>query len=352
MNTPTNYHDFRRQFLAAAQMRSLQVHTIQHRGLSPQGKPLFTDIASTVINPNLPSLIHISGVHGIEGYVGSLIQTEILNQVDPSEYRDFNIIFIHALNPWGMAWYRRVNGRGVDLNRNYFPDGIERPSNPEYEEFLPLFERGLKISKWAFYKQIFKAIFKNGLMGSARIIARGQYQWPEALFYGGEANEIETAEVVHFLAKNLSVAQPMWVIDVHTGLGKFASENWLLDGVHSVAETEFWTELFSDQVIDPTTNKKYYTSLGLLSYFFRNQFKDREVFYVYEEFGTRSLFKVFRALVNENKKFLKLKLDRFRAFHMIATFFPYEKDWRSTQLKKGTESFIKVLQAIQNKLKA
>jgi hypothetical protein len=32
---------------------------------------------------------------------------------------DDAVVFVHALNPYGMAWLRRVNENNIDLNRNF-----------------------------------------------------------------------------------------------------------------------------------------------------------------------------------------------------------------------------------------
>src|SRR5688572_488244 len=61
-------------------------------------------------------IIHSSGVHGVEGYVGSAIQLAILEErprVDDTPA----ILFIHVVNPSGMRLGRRWTANNVDLNR-------------------------------------------------------------------------------------------------------------------------------------------------------------------------------------------------------------------------------------------
>jgi hypothetical protein len=42
---------------------------------------------------------------------------------------------VHALNPFGFAWLRRVNEYNVDLNRNFQDFNKSLPSSAPYEAF-------------------------------------------------------------------------------------------------------------------------------------------------------------------------------------------------------------------------
>jgi hypothetical protein len=348
MNTPTNYHDFRKVFLELCASKGLEVIPIQHRGLSPSGRPLFTDIARTIYNSEMPTLIHISGCHGVEGYLGSLIQREILMNLDVNSVNRANIIFVHSVNPWGMSWYRRVNAHNVDLNRNFFPVDQERPQNPDFDIFAPLFDRRFQGSKWQLWKAILKYVIKNGLQQTLKTMANGQYHNAESLFYGGTDIEPEIVELIKSLRSFLSGTKPIYVIDVHSGLGDFASENILLDGAHTEQEAEFWKSGFGESVIDPASTKGFYAATGTLSQAFRNTFANRQVHYIFEEFGTKSKYRVFRNLIDDHKRFLKLKMDRNRSFKMIETYFPYEKSWRQIASTIGKDSYFRILNLIQS----
>ena len=136
-------------------------------------------------------------------------------------------------------------------------------------------------------------------------------------------------------------------MDVHTGLGKFGSENWILDGLQSEEDEMFWKRALDEApLINPMTDKSYYRAQGTLADAFRDNFSEAHVLYIFEEFGTLSMLKVIKALLQENKTFLKLKLDRMRAFLMIATFFPYEKGWRIKAVSDGKHSFFRMVDAL------
>lgn len=331
-----------------AQSKGLQIQSLQHRGLSPQGKPLFTDIAFNVINPNVPTILHLSGCHGVEGYIGSKSQSQILQELDLEEIKNLNVIFVHSINPWGMSWYRRVNGQNIDLNRNYYPDGTDRPENLEFDHFAPLFEKRPPMKKWKIWQQVLKTVFRLGLKKSINVISSGQHHLPDSLFYGGDHVQVEIAELLRVLKSKLQESRALYVIDVHSGLGKFGSENWILDGAHSDLEERFWNETYGD-VLNPNINSKYYKAEGTLSLAFRDAFKDRQIYYIFEEFGTRSMMKIFTTLMREHKAFLKLKLDRMRAYWMISAFYPYQNDWREKVSAQAQSSFMKLVTAVKNK---
>jgi len=46
---------------------------------------------------------------------------------------DTAVILIHAVNPFGFAWGRRVTEENVDLNRNFVDFSKPLPANPDYE---------------------------------------------------------------------------------------------------------------------------------------------------------------------------------------------------------------------------
>ena len=83
-------------------------------------------------------MVFISGTHGIEGFCGSAIQRYLLTEIFPTleSNDDCAFLFIHALNPWGMANYRRCDELGIDLNRNFIDFNLVFISNIEHYYFL------------------------------------------------------------------------------------------------------------------------------------------------------------------------------------------------------------------------
>src|SRR3546814_17702236 len=75
------------------------------------------------------------GTHGVEGFCVSGAQ------IGHFRYRLFEAmpagtraVMIHAINPYGFAWLRRVTEDNVDLNRNFQDFSKPLPENRPYEE--------------------------------------------------------------------------------------------------------------------------------------------------------------------------------------------------------------------------
>ncbi|KAF4653445.1 hypothetical protein FOL46_009190 [Perkinsus olseni] len=120
--------------------------------------------------PSRGSVVHTSGVHGVEGYGGSGIQCYLLGQIRQAKEEgrlqniDKTLVFVHAVNLYGMAHYRRVNEENVDLNRNAL----------ESHEFDYLINK--RDPNVAGY----------GTSHIKRAVVTGQYWKPSGLFYGGQ----------------------------------------------------------------------------------------------------------------------------------------------------------------------
>lgn len=83
---------------------ALQHEPILYPALDPQANALYTDVA-WLGNPQAEKvLILISATHGVEGFAGSAIQTDVLRQLAQQTLPDNSALaLIHALNPWGLA---------------------------------------------------------------------------------------------------------------------------------------------------------------------------------------------------------------------------------------------------------
>ena len=130
-----SYADARSKFLAAARTggADLSSHVNPHKG--PDGGELATDVARLGPPDARRLLVAMSGTHGAEGFCGSGIQTGWLREGRfASLPSDTAILLIHAINPFGFAWVRRVNEDNIDLNRNFIDHNRPYPENAGYRE--------------------------------------------------------------------------------------------------------------------------------------------------------------------------------------------------------------------------
>src|ERR1700687_4972105 len=130
-----DYLEGRHKFLSAAAARGLK-HTayLNPHAKGPKGEDLTIDVA--VLGPDnaKAGLLVISGTHGVEGYAGSGAQIGWLQSTRNANWPgDLKLVLVHALNPYGFAWNRRVNEENVDLNRNFVDHAKPYPQNHSYE---------------------------------------------------------------------------------------------------------------------------------------------------------------------------------------------------------------------------
>ncbi len=87
-------------------------------------------------------LLLSSGVHGIEGLTGNAVQNLFINELMPSnvDNNSTGILIIHAVNPYGFKYERRVSENNVDMNRNFDIDdsifSIDNVSYTKINDFL------------------------------------------------------------------------------------------------------------------------------------------------------------------------------------------------------------------------
>jgi len=115
------YAEARQKFLSAAE----QLDLIQHEAFihplkkDSSGEDLAVDVIRLGSMEARSVLLLSSGLHGVEGYLGSALQTQYLKKWAAQKPDDIAVVLVHAINPHGFDKYRRVNEDNVDLNRNF-----------------------------------------------------------------------------------------------------------------------------------------------------------------------------------------------------------------------------------------
>ena len=126
----------REKFLSAARAArcDLSIYPLPNH-MGPDGQELTIDVGK--LGPPEPEaiLVLISGTHGVEGFCGSGCQLGFLaDRLYEALPVNCGALLVHALNPYGFAWLRRVNEKNVDLNRNFHDFSKDLPSCSAYEE--------------------------------------------------------------------------------------------------------------------------------------------------------------------------------------------------------------------------
>lgn len=219
-----SYAEARQKFLAAAEAAGLDVEPHWHPLLGRDGERLAMDIVVEGDPKSSRLLILSSACHGVEGFCGSGVQVALLS--DPSWHAAVRaagvaVLYIHALNPHGFSWWRRVTQEGVDLNRNFldFAHHQALPGNPAYDEIAG----ALLPRQWpptaANEAQLDAYAAAHGERALQTAITGGQYRHELGLFYGGQAPTWSNVTLRHVLEEHGRHARSIAWIDLHTGLG-------------------------------------------------------------------------------------------------------------------------------------
>lgn len=218
--SPT-YSAARAAFLAAAGAAGAVIDTFEHPLPGPDGEPLGIDVAELGPRDADTVVLVVSATHGVEGYCGSALQTHWLATRADERPASMRVVNIHALNPFGMAWVRRVNEDNVDLNRNFVDWSHSPPTNPDYDGIAA----DVVPSEWTAQEQqrtleaLLGLVAEWGFPKVQAVVSGGQYAHPKGLFYGGTGAVWSHRWLRDWCAANLIDAQRVVIIDLHTGLG-------------------------------------------------------------------------------------------------------------------------------------
>ncbi|MFN3523153.1 MAG: M14 family metallopeptidase [Phenylobacterium sp.] len=218
-----DYSEARDKFVAAAQTAGARLERITNPNRGPRGEALSTDVAWVGPSDAEAVLVMISGTHGVEGFCGSGAQVDWLARGEAQRLPGgVAVLLVHAVNPYGFAWLRRVTEENVDLNRNWIDfDAPPLPANPGYEALREAFgpAEWTEESRAATAKVIGAYLAEHGQKALAAAASSGQYGDPKGIYYGGAgptwARRTQTAIYETYLGQ----ASRIGVIDYHTGLG-------------------------------------------------------------------------------------------------------------------------------------
>jgi hypothetical protein len=218
----SSYAEARKKFLKAAADAGVYVEAKAHPLPGIDGEELAIDVAREG-HPSAQHLLVLSSAcHGVEGFCGSGVQVAALRDVEwrkRAADAGVAVLYIHALNPYGFSHMRRTTHENVDLNRNFHDFDQPLPVNEGYRELHHL----LVPEQWppdALNTQtIGKFIAERGEKAYQAAISRGQYEFPDGLFYGGQAATWSNLAVRDVLRNHGRRAARIGWIDIHTGLG-------------------------------------------------------------------------------------------------------------------------------------
>ncbi len=348
---PRDYAESRRRFLAAAKRRgaALRSYANPHRG--PSGEALAADCAWLGPHHAKKVLVLMSGTHGVEGFCGAGALIDVLAS-PPKLPRGMALLLVHAINPYGFAWIRRVTEEGVDLNRNFI-DFAKPPANPGYDELadaiLPAKISGPVYARAQ--RKLRDYIARHGMPAFNAAMSGGQYRHPKGLFYGGSAptwsHRTQAAIIAdHALVRRARVA----VLDYHTGLGPHGYGDLLCAHMPETRSAAVARKLYGDSLSEPFGGT---TNAGQPAPGARHGFASRlweralggRVAFVGIEYGTYDSLRVVRpALVADHWLHARAPVrwsdPRTRAVkaRLRKAFYPDTDAWREAVLWRSRQS--------------
>lgn len=219
---PLTYDECRARFRRAAQDAGVRATAHPIAAPGPEGQTLTIDVATIGSSTPRRALLVLSGVHGVEGFVNSTLQTDLLARTDPTDLpADVAVVLVHVVNPWGMAHDRRQNERNVDLNRNWRRSERTPDHNAAYDELhalacpdtpdIPSVEDLLGV--------VSSVVDEHGIDWVKDGITKGQYRHADGLHFGGDETEESCRILEREIPQLLGTADKVLTVDLHTGVG-------------------------------------------------------------------------------------------------------------------------------------
>lgn len=295
---------------------------------------------------NKPAVVVSSGVHGVEGFFGSAIQLALMFQLAHHlEYLDTcpcQFILVHAVNPYGFQNLRRCNEDNVDLNRNFLAELKSYRGSPEGYSGLDSFLNPKSSPRFDFFslRTLWK-IVSVGMPSLTASVAKGQYDFPQGLFYGGGGPSKSYDVIKKELGNWFGDVDKIFLIDFHTGLGKRGTYEIYPCGAKDVS---WCKKYFHANVVESP-----YDVDGDFATWFKNQKLAQSVRAVVAEFGTYNILRVLSALRSENRLHHfseNWSIEDGAKQELRESFCPKLTRWRRSAVKQGLMIISQAVEAI------
>lgn len=303
-------------------------------------------------------VVHTSGVHGVEGYAGSGIQIGLLHRLKQQVVKP-TVVFVHAVNPFGMAHFRRWNENNVDLNRNALtPEEFRELQKRDPNQFgyvdvsayiNPEAAPSMLQAYLTMWGNIGFLLATKGLTTVKAALVTGTYTEPKGIFYGGNTLQRSHVLLENFLREQglLTHKQVTW-IDVHTGLGKSEEESLIVDSKATAEKVQDDFPHADLQSIDGSDSgdqaSGYDHVKGEMARYYQRLFthvnESSPAVVVTQEFGTVSSPMVARALILENQAYHHYpESHRFWRKFTLDAFYSRSVNWQVALAERGNIVF-------------
>ena len=349
-----DYGEARAKFLSAANARGLR-HTayLNPHAKGPNDEDLTLDVAVLGPEDAKAGLLVISGTHGVEGYAGSGAQIGWLNSTRNANWpAGMKLVLVHALNPYGFAWNRRVNEENADLNRNFVDHAHPYPLNLGYELLKPaIVPRDLKPETLEEADKQLRLYGKeHGVFALQEAISKGQYVHPDGMYFGGTREQWSVGQILHIVRREFGRTERVGIVDIHTGLGDYGHGEIITEDEASdpryARSKRWWGDVRSTRAGESVSAHV----LGSIDCGLIAALPHAEVTAGGLEFGTYPTLEVFQGLREDNwlhvlgdprgphAPAIKAKIRR--------AFYPDQDDWKAMVWKRSEEVLSRAVEAL------
>lgn len=335
-----DYAVARRGFVDAARAAGAALSSYRHKLKGPDGEALAMDIAMLgAANPS-SALVVLSGTHGVEGFAGSAIQQAWL-ATRPKLTRGLAVMLVHAVNPFGFAWLRRVNEDNVDVNRNFLDHEAAHPANPGYDALhAALCPKRLTAATLEKARKTVGAFAAtHGRAATFFALVAGQYKHGDGLYYGGRRRTWSSATLTSALRKRLAGVRTVGLVDIHTGYGGYGEAELMGCPVGGEAGRALSRDWFGDATSTEDGSSEFVDNFGDTGTVLDWAAPDATRAAITLEFGTRPEEQVFGTLQADNWLHRHGRLDSTRGREIKAAirdaFYPDASDWKGRVLDTG-----------------
>lgn len=340
-----NYSEARRRFREAAAALGWQLESVPVDVTGPDGSELTIDVACSTLQPPDKVLVISSGVHGVEGFFGSAVQTALLEHwaANNSAAPQIRCVFLHAVNPFGFAYRRRFDENNVDQNRNFLlPHESFAGAPPGYAELDPLLNPRLPSrSRHRLAIRFLRLLGRHGLAGLRQAVAGGQYDFPRGLFFGGATASKSQLLLAQHLPRWLAHSTHVCHLDLHTGLGRSGQCRLLVDYPPTALQHQWLTDWFGAGSFESTsTSGISYQVRGSFGRWCMARDLAPNYLFAFAEFGTYPPLRLLAALRTENQLFHWAAADAApleQARQRLAELYcPQSPRWRTQVIARAT----------------
>ena len=339
------YRAARERFREAARAAPAPLEHYPVAGQGPDGCELAIDVALVGARNPRRAVVVSSGLHGVEGFFGSAVQLAWLSRLREGAVSipgGTLVVLLHALNPFGFAWRRRVDEDNVDLNRNFLDDDETYAGVPErYDGVHDLLNPPTPPTRLdAFRLRAVWAVRRHGLPALQNAVATGQYEHASGLFFGGREAAAPTRLVQERFWSWTRAADDVVHLDLHTGLGEYADYRLLIEPPH-VPHLSWYRSRFDPERVVPVGGDTPYAARGVMGAWLARHAGPRRYRFACLEFGTYAPLRVLAALRAENRAHhhsgpATSAYERAKR-ELVECFCPASGLWRSKALERALE---------------